>query len=245
MQSRSDWADSQMANRHTLLRVYELLLGRYGPQHWWPGDSRFEVMVGAVLTQAASWTNVEKAIGNLKASGALSPKALRNIGQDDLAQTIHPVGYHNSKARKLKALANYLGRRFDDDLDAMADEDTGTLRAELLGVHGIGEETADAILLYAAGGPVFVVDAYTRRLFFRLGLAPQAGRYSTYQDLFMETLSPEPGLFGEYHALIVRHGKEVCRKRPLCHDCCLLDSCPTGKANLAGSEPEGWAGRRT
>jgi endonuclease-3 related protein len=220
----------------TLLDIYDRMLGRYGHQSWWPADTRFEMMVGAVLTQAAAWTNVEQAIENLKAAAALSPDAIRRLPQDDLARLVYPTGYYNSKARKLKALAAYLGERFGDDLDAMARVEFDSLRPELLAVHGIGEETADDILLYALGKPVFVIDAFTRRLFSRLGLAPDLGPYSAYQGYFTEHLAPDPELFGEYHALIVRHAKVACRKRPVCNGCVLLEICPTGKGNMGGSE---------
>ena len=216
-----------------LMDIYDRMLGQYGPQHWWPGDTRFEIMVGAVLTQAVAWSNVEKAISNLVAADALSPKAIRDLSEEDLARLIYPSGYFNTKARKLKALAEYLGQRFNDDLEAMAMEDGDALRAELLAVYGIGEETADDILLYAFGKPAFVVDGYTRRVFFRLGLAPEKGSYSTYRSLFMDNLPAERDLYQEYHALIVRHGNEVCAKRPICLGCCLLEVCPTGQAITA------------
>ena len=215
------------------MEVYGRMLARYGPQHWWPAESRFEIIVGAVLTQATSWVNVERAIDSLRAADALSSRALRDLPLDELALLIYSAGYYNAKARKLRALAEYLGRRFEDDLDAMAREDVDTLRMELMGVHGIGEETADDILLYAMGKPVFVVDAYTKRVFSRLSLAPERGPYSTYSDLFTNRLRADPNLFGEYHALIVRHGKEVCKKQPLCGGCCLLEVCPTGRANVS------------
>lgn len=207
---------------------------RYGPQHWWPGDTPFEVMVGAVLTQAVAWTNVEKAIANLKSAGALSPEALRRVSHDELASLLRPAGYYNAKSRKLKALVRYLGDRFDDDIAAMSAAPPGRLRAELLGVYGIGKETADSILLYALGMAVFVVDAYTRRIFARLGLAPAKDGYDDYQRSIARNLAPDAALYGEYHGLIVRHGKEVCRPRPLCEGCCLLDLCPTGRSNVAG-----------
>ena len=209
------------------------MLKAYGPQHWWPAETRFEVMVGAVLTQAVSWTNVEKAVSNLKSAGALSPDGLRETPSDTLAGLIHSTGYYNAKAQKLKALAEYLGRRFGDDLDAMAREPLATLRAELRSVHGIGEETADDILLYALDRPVFVIDAMTQRLLFRLGLAPETGTYASYQSIFASHLPPEAELFKEYHALIDHHGSEVCkRSQPLCRDCCLLEVCPTGRENV-------------
>jgi endonuclease-3 related protein len=219
-----------------LLHVYERLLSAYGPQRWWPGDSPFEVMVGAILTQAASWANVKKAIDSLKAADALSPRAIREKPEEELAQLIYSSGYYNAKARKLKALAEYLGRRYADDIDAMAEREPASLREELLEVHGIGEETADDILLYALGKPVFVIDEYTRRTFVRLGLAPERGPYSDYQALFATSLSPDPELYAEYHALIVRHGHSVCRKRPLCRGCCLLEICPTGQEDVRSTD---------
>jgi endonuclease-3 related protein len=218
-----------------LLDIYRRMLARYGPQHWWPGDSWFEIMAGAVLTQAAAWANVEKAISNLKAADAMSPQAIRELGEAELAQLIRPSGYFNSKARKLKALADYLGRRFGDDIDAMRRTDADALREELLGVYGIGEETADDILLYAVGKATFVVDGYTRRVFSRLGLTPDKGPYSAYRSVFMGHLPADCGQLGEYHALIVRHGKEACRKRPLCSRCCLLAMCPTGRSQADDS----------
>ena len=220
--------------RDRLLDIYDRLYDHYGPQHWWPGDSRFEMMVGAVLTQAAAWTNVEKAISNLVAADVMSPRAIRDIGQASLARLVHPSGYFNSKARKLRALAMYLGERFDDDLDDMLREDAVLLREELLGVYGIGEETADDILLYALGVPTFIVDNYTRRVFSRLGLAPDKTSYSLHRSLFMDHLPTGVELFQEYHALIVRHGKEACRKKPRCHGCPLLKVCPTGEKEVAG-----------
>ncbi len=220
--------------RESLMAVYERMLSRYGPQGWWPGEPGFEMMVGAVLTQAASWANVESAIANLRSAGALTPRAIRAMRQDELARLVYPSGYYNAKARKLKALAEYIGERFADDLDAMAREETGTLRNDLLRVYGIGEETADDILLYAVGKPSFVVDAYTRRLFWRLGLAPAMGSYAVYRAPFMQHLPKDPRLFGEYHALVVRHGKEVCKKEPICEGCCLLEMCPTGRGRATG-----------
>ncbi|MBI4299220.1 MAG: hypothetical protein HY666_05625 [Chloroflexi bacterium] len=219
--------------REQLLMVYRRMLERYGPQHWWPGESAFEITIGAVLTQAASWGNVEKALCNLKQAGVFSPKALREIPDEDLARLIYPCGYFNAKARKLKSLAHYLGERFDDDLDALTVLDTATLRGELLAVYGIGEETADAIMLYVAQKPSFVIDTYTRRIVQRLGLAPLKDTYSRHQALFMDNLPQETSLFNEYHALLDRHGKETCRKKPLCEGCCLLNLCPTGGAKVS------------
>ncbi|MEL7562871.1 endonuclease III domain-containing protein [Dehalogenimonas sp. 4OHTPN] len=208
-----------------LKAVYRLLLERYGPQRWWPGETPFEVMTGAVLTQSAAWGNVEKAIGNLKAAGKLSAAALRDIPAADLAVLIYPSGYYNAKARKLKALVEWLGN-YGDDLSRLDRRDSQGLREELLGVHGIGPETADSILLYALGRPIFVIDAYTRRLYPRLGIKPDRDTYDSWQRLFMANLPHEAASFNEYHALIVRHGKESCRKKPRCRDCCLSELCP-------------------
>jgi endonuclease III related protein len=183
------------------------------------------VMVGAILTQSASWTNVEKAIANLKAAGVLSPEALREISLPELAVLVHPSGYFNVKARKLKALVEWLGARYRDDIALMSTSDTVQLRQELLGVWGIGEETADSIILYAAEQPVFVIDAYTKRIFDCLGLKPATNTYSAYQALFMENLPTDIKLYNEYHALLVAHGKNVCRKKPLCGKCCLSRIC--------------------
>ena len=219
-----------MEKREKLLEVFELLLARYGPQRWWPGESRFEMMVGAILTQAASWTNVEMAIANLKNQAVLSPSAIRDIEVDELAQLVYPSGYYNAKARRLKALAFYLEQEYGDDIDLMMNVETAILRAELLKVYGIGDETADDILLYALGKPTFIIDNYTKRLFHRLGVAPESGPYILYKDLFAEGLPEETELFAEYHALIVAHGKENCRKKPVCQDCCLRRICPTGLA---------------
>jgi endonuclease-3 related protein len=217
--------------KEKLLNIYHRLLERYGPQHWWPGEGPFEVMVGAVLTQSAAWTNVEKAIRNLREAGVLSPEALRRLPVSELAALIFPSGYYNAKALKLKALADYLGK-YQDDLEWLFAVDTCQLRRELLGVHGIGEETADSVLLYAADRPVFVVDAYTRRIFGRVGLAPEKGSYTDYQGLFTESLPADVGLFNEYHALLVCLGKNVCRRRPLCQQCCLnSDFCRFSEAS--------------
>ena len=186
-----------------------------------------------MLTQAAAWTNVERAISNLNAADALCARAIRALPHDELARLIYPSGYYNSKARKLKALSEYLGSRFGDDLDSMSREDADSLRSELLSVYGIGEETADDILLYALEKPVFVIDNYTRRIFHRLGLCPEKGAYSAYSSMFTRSLPEEQQLFAEYHALIVRHAVEACKKQPKCQDCCLLELCPTGKAKTA------------
>ncbi len=205
----------------TLTNIYQKLLDCFGPQHWWPAEEPFEVIVGAILTQSAAWGNVEKAIANLQGAGALSPQALRKLPKAKLAEMVYPCGYYNAKALKLKAFALWLGNHYDDDLDRLFALDAVDLRQQLLSVHGIGPETADSIILYAAEKPVFVIDAYTRRIISRLGLAPEKDSYAAYQALFMDNLSRDTQMFNEYHALLVCLGKNVCRRQPLCGDCCL------------------------
>jgi len=221
-----------------LLDVYHRLYDAYGPQGWWPGGSPFEVVVGAILTQAAAWTNVEKAIDNLKAAVVLSPRGILETPVDDLAGLVYPAGYYNAKARKLRAFVEMLFRRHDGDLDRLLALPLPELRRELLATHGIGPETADAVILYAAGHPRFVIDAYTRRVFGRLGLAPARDDYGSWQRLFEEALPPDAPLFNEYHALIDRHAKTFCRKGRLCDQCFLRENCshgrlPTGRRGAA------------
>jgi endonuclease-3 related protein len=208
-----------------LSEVYRRLLDRYGPQHWWPADSPFEVIIGAILTQSAAWLNVEKAIASLKKADMLAPAALRSVPMEELARLIYPSGYYNAKAQKIKAFVERLGSAHHDSLDELFSLDTSALRAELLGIHGIGPETADSIILYAAGKPIFVIDAYTRRILSRLGLVPARDDYEFFQALFMDGLPSDAVTFNEYHALLVRHGKDVCRKSPRCDLCCLAYMC--------------------
>jgi len=211
--------------RQQLTEVYRLLFDRYGPQRWWPADAPFEVIVGAILTQSAAWGNVEKAISNLKQAGALTPISLRKLPLDELAELIYPSGYYNAKALKIKSFVERLGDAHQDSLEKLFSLDVPSLRRELLTIHGIGPETADSIILYAAQKPIFVIDAYTRRILSRLGLSPPRNDYSALQKLFMENLPTEEKLFNEYHALLVRHGKGVCKKVPLCDQCCLRNVC--------------------
>jgi endonuclease-3 related protein len=215
-----------------LLQIYGCLFKTFGLQHWWPAESPFEMMAGAVLTQSAAWGNVEKALLNLKNAGALSPEAIRLLPQHTLAQLVRPSGYFNAKAKKLKTLAEWLGG-FSDGLEKAFDKETNELRKELLAVHGIGPETADSILLYAAGRPVFVIDAYTRRDVSRLGLASGDESYDALQRLFTANLPADAALFNEYHALLVRLAKESCRKQPRCGDCCLKGMCREGNKEKA------------
>jgi endonuclease-3 related protein len=202
-----------------LIKIYRLLLNQFGPQHWWPADTPFEVCVGAILTQNTAWHNVERAIINLKNNGLLSPRGLKNIAVEDLARYIKPAGYFNVKARRLKAFIDILWSEFQGSLEVMFSRDLATLRGILLEVPGIGPETADSILLYAGGYPIFVIDAYTKRIFSRHQLGPKDNRYEEWQRYFMEHLAPDTALFNEYHALLVRLGKDFCRKNPRCLEC--------------------------
>ena len=209
-----------------ILEIYKGLLEHYGPQRWWPADSPFEVMAGAVLVQSTSWRNVEHAIANLKASDSLSPDAIRDMGPETLEQLIRPSGFYRVKARRLRSLCEYLSERYADSIEAMNERPAGVLRRELLTVHGIGEETADDILLYAFNRPTFVVDAFTRRIFHRMGWCQLNSSYEDLQRVFHDHLPKDAALYNEYHALIVRHGNSTCRKMPNCDNCPLLSDCP-------------------
>jgi endonuclease-3 related protein len=205
--------------------IYQALFSHHGEQHWWPGDSAFEIMVGAVLTQNTSWSNVEKALTNLKDADVLSAEAIARASPKRLANWLRPSGYFNVKARRLQSYCQWLLAEGGET--ELARRDTDTLRQELLSVHGVGPETADDILLYAFGRPVFVIDAYTRRLFSRLGLIEGDERYEVLRQLFETTLTTDTQLFNEYHALIVIHAKEVCRPTAQCDQCCLVSQCPS------------------
>jgi endonuclease-3 related protein len=218
------------SNKHrppSLRAVYRRLLAIHGPQRWWPGDSRFEIMVGAVLTQNTTWTNVERAIDNLKRAKALTPAAIANAPHARLARWLRPSGYFNVKAQRLKAMCRWLIRQ--GGVRALARLDTHDLRAALIAVHGIGPETADDIVLYAFERPVFVIDAYTRRLFARLGVIRGDEGYETLRRFFENTLDADVPMFNEYHALIVAHSKVVCRPRPRCEACGLSRQCRAGR----------------
>lgn len=202
------------------MAVYRALFKTYGPQHWWPGDTPFEVMIGAVLTQNTAWGNVEKAIANLKRRGLVTPARLYGVPPARLAFLIRPSGYFNIKAKRLKALLSFIMNDYHGSLKKIFAEEPAELRKKLLAVNGIGPETADSILLYAAEMPFFVVDAYTKRIFGRHGLISDDAGYHEVQGLFMGALPADLTLYNEYHALIVRLGKERCRKaRPRCAGC--------------------------
>jgi endonuclease III related protein len=199
--------------------IYQALYKAFGPQHWWPGDTPFEIMVGAVLTQNTNWGNVEQAIVQLKREGLLSIEAMHDVPVDRLAKAITPAGYFNVKARRLKNLVRFLVERYGGDIRRMRKESLAELRRELLEVNGVGPETADSILLYALDKPVFVVDAYTRRFLRRHNLIKDKADYHDIQKMFMDVLPPDAGVYNEYHALIVRLGKDVCRPSARCGQC--------------------------
>jgi endonuclease III related protein len=210
---------------------YETLFAAYGPQHWWPGRTRMEVIVGAILTQNTSWTNVERAIANLRREKLLSVSALLAISTPRLARLIRSSGYFRQKAKKLKSFARFLHAEYSGSLTRMFRSPTPELREKLLAVHGIGPETADSILLYAGNHPVFVVDAYTRRLLERHALASSKHKYDQIRAFFEQSLPRDPRLFNEFHALIVRTGKHFCLTRnPRCAECALQKFLPVSGA---------------
>lgn len=204
-----------------LRRIYNILYKKYGPCHWWPADSPFEVAVGAILTQNTNWSNVEKAIINLKRKNALGAFALRRLDQRSLARLIRPSGYYNIKAKRLKSFISYLLRSHSGRIGNLKHYTVTRLRMELLNINGIGPETADSIILYAVKKPIFVIDAYTRRIMGCLGILSPDRSYDGIQSIFMQNLPKSTRLFNEYHALIVEHGKRVCKAKPLCQECIL------------------------
>ena len=200
--------------------IFTLLSQHFGPQGWWPGDSPLEIMVGAVLTQNTNWENVRKAITNLKEAEILSFAALSALSVDELAQFIKPSGYFNIKAKRLKNLLQMITDRYQGQMELLFAEDLPAGREALLSVKGIGPETADSILLYAANHPIFVVDTYTHRIFSRHHLVAEESDYYSLQEAFHDKLPTQSALYNEYHALIVALGKDYCRKNnPRCTQC--------------------------
>ncbi len=203
-----------------LLKIYNSLYNYFGPLNWWPGDTPFEIMVGAILTQNTSWSNVEKAINNLKKENLLEPRKLYRINQEELSQLIKPSGYYNIKARRLKNFINVFVNNFEGSAEKMFSGDGRELRKKLLNVNGIGPETADSILLYAGKKPFFVVDAYTKRIFSRHKLISKDSTYYQIQEFFIKNLDRDVKLFNEFHAQIVMLGKTICTsKNPDCAKC--------------------------
>jgi endonuclease-3 related protein len=208
------------ARKALLLNLFHRLHKAFGPRHWWPADSPFEVVVGAILTQNTAWRNVKKAISNLKAEGLLSAHCLNNLPMEQLAALIRPAGYYNMKTKRLKHFLDFLYEETGGDLERLMTRDFGTLRDQLLSVNGIGPETADSILLYAGNKPSFVVDAYTKRILFRHRLVPEDVSYDETRDFFMDCLEPHVPTFNEFHALLVHLGHSYCLKsNPKCTAC--------------------------
>lgn len=220
-------ADTNIANfgrmeirKNNLLQMYQTLRNRFGFLNWWPGDTPLEIALGAILTQSTSWKNVEKAIANLKKENLLSVEALLNVESADLAELIRPSLYYNQKAKKVKGFISYLVHKYDSDLEKMKAVTTEVLRLELLSLWGIGPETADSIILYALNKPIFVIDAYTRRILSRHGISAAADEpYDTLQQFFQANIPRDVELYKDFHAQIVEVGKNYCRRRPLCSEC--------------------------
>jgi endonuclease-3 related protein len=229
----------------TVIDIFNRLLSHYGFQNWWPivengvsvyspefrmrsrtCDEIFEIAVGAILTQNTAWKNVEKAIINLKQAGVLSYKSILNLPVENLASLIKPSGYFNQKAKKLKGFAEFIDKRLDCNIENLRKFDTLTARNLLLEIWGVGYETADSILLYGLNFPIFVVDAYTHRIFSRMGIIRQDFKYETIRLFFENNLPKDHLIYNEYHALIVKHGVNKCRKKAICDNCVIRDICP-------------------
>ncbi len=210
--------------------------GALGPMHWWPAQTPFEVIVGAILTQSTAWANVERALANLRAGRLLSPAAMGRISVSRLAKLVRPSGYFRQKAKKLKAFVKFLDTNYGGSLKSMFQTPTAELREKLLGVHGIGRETADSILLYAGNHPIFVVDAYTHRIFGRHGFVDGKPDYERVRAFVESSIPSDPALFNEFHALIVNTGKNWCRKSaPCCEGCPLRQFLPASSALVASA----------
>ncbi len=203
-----------------IFEIYQRLYEHFGPQNWWPAETPFEVCVGAILTQNTNWKNVEKAIKNLKERNLLEPLSLHRLPLESLYELLKPCGYFRVKAKRLKRFVDYLVERYQGRLELLKDRDPEELRRELLEIKGIGPETADSILLYALEKPVFVVDAYTKRILLRHGLCSEEATYEEVKEVFEKALPRDPKLFNEYHALLVACGKTYCKPRaPRCKEC--------------------------
>jgi endonuclease-3 related protein len=224
--ARPNAPPAALARTHAVLPLaYRRLFGERGHQHWWPGETPFEVVVGAILTQNTAWTNVERAIAALKAAGALDPASILALPQERLAALIRPAGYYNVKARRLREVVRFVVDEAGGRIESLAGRDPAALRASLLAIPGVGRETADSILLYAIGVPSFVVDAYTRRIFGRIGVVDPDADYDAIRAAFEAALPRDAPLFNDYHAQIVAHGKHVCRTVPRCAECGIADLC--------------------
>jgi endonuclease-3 related protein len=219
-----------------LMSLYQRLYKAYGPMHWWPGETPFEVMVGAILTQNTSWSNVEKAIQNLKKKGVLNPKGIHQLSRNQLASLIKSSGYFRIKADRLRAFVKFLFENYEGNLEKMRKERLEALRKKLLDVKGIGSETADSILLYGLKKPVFVVDTYTKRILSHHRIISEKASYDEVQRLFVGHLPKDERLFNEYHALLVHLGKTLCKKIPKCDKCPLKGIEHRAKGQRVNSE---------
>ena len=202
-----------------LMTMYRALFETFGPRHWWPANSPFEVCVGAILTQNTSWKNVAKAIDILKAADRLDPIKIYRTNHEELAQLIKPAGYFNVKAIRLRNFVNLLVEKHGGDLDSLFSAPLAKLREELLSVKGIGKETADSIILYAANKPIFVVDAYTKRVLYRHGLVSENADYDVMQSMLEANLPLDVDLFNDFHAQFDAAGHFYCKRIPLCEKC--------------------------
>ncbi len=210
---------SARTTQEHLLRIYDTLLAHFGPRHWWPAETPFEVVIGAILTQNTAWSNVEKAIGRLKNIQALTPHGLSRLQTSVLEEAIRPSGYYAVKASRIRAFMEVLQQKYENNLDRLFALPTDILRKTLLEIKGIGPETADSILLYAAQRPVFVIDAYTIRIMSRHGFFSEDISYAEAQAFFMRHVPHDTALFNEFHALLVAVGKTYCKTKPLCRSC--------------------------
>ena len=210
-----------------LVDVYNTLFNKYGPQGWWPGAGPLDVVIGAILTQNTAWSNVEKAINSLKIANLWSLESIYCCTEEELASVVRSSGYFNQKARKLKAFAEHIYMRYEWDLAKFLNQELTCLRKELLSIYGIGPETADDILVYAAEKPSFIIDVYTKRILGRLGIIDfkHRARYEDYQKLIQDQLPQDVQLFNEFHALLDNHAKLICKKSPICSECVLIDDC--------------------
>lgn len=224
--------DHPLSNAGSLRSIYKRLFRRFGPQHWWPAQTPFEMMAGAILAQATNWQNVVRAIDRLRQHGALSPQKILALRSTRLESLVRPAGYFRQKAKRLKEFSRWYVRRYGGRHERMFRIPTDSLRQELLQLHGIGPETADSMLLYAGAKPVFVVDAYTRRLFVRHGLVRPQAAYDEIQRLAMRELPFKASLYNEFHALIVAVGKRACHRRAPACERCPLDDLPHTRVEI-------------
>lgn len=230
----SSFYNKTMKSLNTFLTdIYRRLLNHHGHQYWWPGESDVEIVVGAILTQGANWEAVSKSINLLKQNNLLNLESLRNVDDKQLAELIKASIYFNQKTKKIKAFAHHVFEKHNGDINNLLTQDKDSLRSELLSIYGIGEETADDIILYSAQKPVFVIDNYTKRILNRIGISVENKRYQTYQKFFMDNLDEDVSLFNEYHALLDEHAATICTKsNPFCEKCCLNDICLFGIKNI-------------